>query len=167
MKNLVKTNSKFLVNNIKAHEILLSLVLIVYIFSGYTLPHSVTPYVNNVFSYVFAIFLTVLVLTKVNLIIGLLFGLSFYLLFHRSGVLNNLESSEESKHSKMTELNTDFSIPLVYPKNKKGEIIEMRDNSNILEVEVVDKMAPSKEIMPLGEGSYNPVQAGGINASTL
>lgn len=167
MKNLVKTNSKFLVNNIKAHEILLSLVLIVYIFSGYKLPHSLSPYVNNLFSYVFAIFLTVLVLTKVNLIIGLLFGLSFYLLFHRSSLLNSLESSEETKHFKMTELNSDFSIPLVYPKNKKGEIIEMRDNSNILEVDVVDKMAPPKEMMPLGEGSYDPVQAGGINATTL
>ena len=167
MKNLVKQSKNFVVKNVKAHEVLLIFLLLIYIFSGVSTPASLVPFLNNFLAYFVAFFVTLVVLVLVNPIIGILFGIAFYVLFNRTINVNNLESSEERKIQTMSELNSDFSIPLKFPTNAKGEIIQTRDDSNILEVEVIDKMAPSNELPVLGDGAYEPVQAGGINSTTL
>jgi hypothetical protein len=167
MKNLAKEGKKFVIKNVKAHEVILTVLLLLYIFSGAQTPYIIAPYVNNFVSYLLAFLITLVVLNSVNPIIGILFGISFYILFSRTYNLDNLESSEQSKANQLAELNSNFSIPLNFPKNAKGEVIQTRDESNILEVEVVKKMAPSSEFPVLGDGSYEPVQAGGINSSTL
>ena len=64
-------------------------------------------------------------------------------------------------------LTSNFNIPLDFPKNAQGEVIQTKNLDNNLEVEVVEKMAPPKEYVSLGDGEYEPIQAGGINASEL
>lgn len=167
MKNLGKQGKNFVVKNVKAHEIVLVVLLLLYIFSGVSTPALFVPFVNNFLAYFVAFFITLIVLVSVNPFIGLLFGIAFYVLFNRTLNINNLESSEERKAQTMSELNSDFSIPLKFPTNARGEVIQTRDDSKILEVEVIDKMAPSNDLPALGDGSYEPVQSGGINSTTL
>lgn len=167
MKNLAKQSKNFVVKNVKAHEVVLVLLLLIYIFSGVSTPALLAPFVNNYVTYFIAFLVTLVVLLSVNPIVGILFGIAFYVLFNRTTNTHNLESSEERKAATMAKLNDDFSIPLKFPRNPKGEVIQTRDDSNILEVEVVDKMVPSNELPILGDGGYEPIQAGGINSTTL
>lgn len=167
MKNLAKQGKNFVVKNVKAHELILVALLLLYIFSGVSTPNMLVPVVNNVISYVVAFIITLIVFLSVNPLVGILFGISFYILFQRTPNFNNIESSEERKAQKLAEINSGFTIPLKFPRNARGEVIQTRDDSNILEVEVVDKMAPSNSMPILDNGSFEPVQAGGINATTL
>tara|TARA_R110002072_G_scaffold7904_3_gene42008 strand:+ start:108 stop:611 length:504 start_codon:yes stop_codon:yes gene_type:complete len=167
MKNLAKQGKNFVVKNVKAHELILAALLLLYIFSGVSTPNMVVPVVNNVISYVVAFIITTIVFFSVNPLVGILFGISFYVLFQRTPNLNNLESSEERKAEKLAEINSGFSIPLKFPRNARGEVIQTRDDSNILEVDIVERMAPANSMPVLGNGSFEPIQAGGINATTL
>ena len=72
---------------------------------------------------------------------------------------------EDTLHS-LTKIGKDLSIPLKFPTNAH-EIIQTRDDSNILEVEMVDKMVRPNETSILGDSSYEPVQAGGVASSNL
>ena len=167
MKNLAKQGKNFVVKNVKAHEVIIFLLLIVYIFSGVSTPTMVAPYVNNMFSYFFAFIITVIVLIYVNPVIGILFGIAFYILFNRTPNYSNLDSSEKSKSKNMSELNSFDSMNLNFPKNDRGEIIQIKDQSENLEVEIIDKMVPVNKLPLLGDGSYHPIKAGGVNYSEL
>ena len=167
MKNLAKLSKNFVVKNVKAHEIILSILLLFYIFSGVSTPTVIIPFINNFVSYIIALCITFIVLFSVNPYVGILFGIAFYILFKRTPNIHNLESSEESKSKTFSDLNSDYSIPLKFPKNSKGEIIQTNNESNSLEVEVIKKMAPEKEMPIIGEGAYEPIQAGGINSTVL
>lgn len=167
MKNLAKSASKFVSKNVKAHELVLSALLLLYVFSGVSTPSMLVPYVHNYILYIVAFFIVLVVFTAVSPLVGILFAIAFLVLFRRTPDLKHLESSEESKSQSMADLNSNFSIPLDFPKNAKGEVIQTKNLDNNLEVEVVEKMAPTKEFQSLGNGAYEPIQAGGINASEL
>ena len=167
MKNLAKSTRNFVAKNVKAHELILCVLLFLYIFSGVSTPSFLDPYVNNYVSYVVAVLVVLIVLTSVSPLVALVLGVAFLVLFRRTPNLNNLESSEESKALVMGNLNNDFNIPLSFPVNAQGEVIQTKNLDNNLEVEVVEKMAPPKEVQSLGNGVYEPIQAGGINASEL
>ena len=103
----------------------------------------------------------------VNPQMGLLFSIAFYILFRRSSSTDNIESSESRKAETMAKVNGDSHIDLKFPKNSKGEIMETRDNSDILEVEVVKKMAPSNERPSFfDDASYEPVQSSSVIEAT-
>lgn len=167
MKNLAKNATKFVSKNVKAHELVLSVLLLFYVFSGVSTPSIIVPYIHNYILYIVAFFMVLIVFTTVSPLIGILFAIAFLVLFRRTPDLGHLESSEESKLQSMAELNSNFSIPLEFPKNAKGEVIQTKNLNNNLEVEVIEKMAPTKEFQSLGDGAYQAIQAGGINASEL
>ena len=168
MKNLAKSTSKFVAKNIKAHEIVLCVLLLLYVFSGVSTPSVLVPYVHHYISYIVAFCIVLIVLTSVSPLVAILFAVAFLVLFRRTPDLQHLESSEESKSQSMSDLNSNLSIPLDFPKNAKGEIIQTKNLDNNLEVEVVQKMAPHKEVQSIGNGAYESVQTSyGGNASEL
>lgn len=167
MKNLVKSSKNFIVKNVKSHEIVLSILLFLYIFSGVKTPIALLPYINNYITYILFIIVAFIIIMFVNPQMGLLFSIAFYILFRRSSSTDNIESSESRKAETMAKVNGDSSIDLKFPKNSKGEIMETRDNSDILEVEVVKKMAPSNERPTFfDDASYEPVQSSSVIEAT-
>ena len=130
-------------------------------------PEIIVPYVNNYVNYILALIATVIIFVSVNPFIGLLFGISFYLLFYRTSNVFSVESVKEDTLHSLTKIGKDLSIPLKFPTNARGEVIQTRDDSNILEVEMVDKMVRPNETPILGDSSYEPVQAGGVASSNL
>ena len=133
MKNLVKSSKNFIVKNVKSHEIVLSILLFLYIFSGVKTPIALLPYINNYITYILFIVVAFIIIMFVNPQMGLLFSIAFYILFRRSSSTDNIESSESRKAETMAKVNGDSHIDLKFPKNSKGEIMETRDNSDILE----------------------------------
>ena len=166
MDNLIKFSKKFITKNVKAHEIIFTLLLLLYILSGVSTPINIVPYINTYLFYIIAIFVSIIVFISVNPFIGILFALSFYILSVRTKNMDHLESSEKSKSIVMSELN-ELSMPFNIIENNKGEVIANRNDSNILEVEVVKEMVVSSNKPSVGEGAYEPVQAGGVNSTEL
>lgn len=166
MNNFIKFSKKFITKNVKAHEIVFTMLLLLYIFSGVSTPIDIVPYINTYLFYIVALFVSIVIFISVNPLIGVLFAVSFYILSVRTKNMNHLESSEKSKSIVMSELN-DLSMPFNIIKNNKGEVISNRNDSNILEVEVVKEMIVSSNKSSVGEGSYEAVQAGGVNSTEL
>ena len=109
MKNLAKSTSKFIAKNVKAHEIVLSILLILYIFGGFSTPSMIVPYIHNYLLYILAFFIVLVVFTAVSPLVGIIFAIAFLVLFQRTPNIKNLESSEESKSLAMGELNSNFN----------------------------------------------------------
>ena len=103
---------KNFIKNVKNHEIILGILMILYILSGIETPHQISPYINNIFGYAILIVLAIIIFIGTNPILGVLVIITFSILVYRSNqthplnvmpgdnyrnnVLKNLNSGNES-----------------------------------------------------------------------
>ena len=100
-------NFNNLLKDIKNHDIILGIILIIYILGGYQTPHEIAPFINNFMGYVIMIVIFVISLRNSNLLLSILLGLSFIVLVQRSSITHpvNVMPSQNYRDSVMNNLN--------------------------------------------------------------
>ena len=100
-------NFNNLLKDIKNHDIILGIILIIYILGGYQTPHEISPFINNFMGYVIMIVIFVISLRNSNLLLSILLGISFIVLVQRSGTTHptNVMPSQNYRDSVMNNLN--------------------------------------------------------------
>lgn len=121
--NIVNTTFK----NIKNHEIILGIILILYIFGEYKTPTEISPYITNFISYVVMLVLVAITFIHTNLVLALLLGISFMILVQRSNTSHPLSvmPSQSYKESVMQNLNADNTFNSDQSSSNKQELEEV------------------------------------------
>lgn len=144
----MKLNDLF--KNLKLHEVIIIILSILYIISGVHTPYELSPYINNIFTYLsFIALLILLFLYKTNwllLFILIVFGLVF---FSRSQ-LTNIKKQKNTESNKLQKMNT-FNEHL---------------KKRTLEEEIVGNINNNIDNVP-NPSSYNPVMCDSHNAANL
>tara|TARA_A100001015_G_scaffold265380_1_gene313706 strand:+ start:50 stop:553 length:504 start_codon:yes stop_codon:yes gene_type:complete len=98
---------KNFVKEVKNHEIILGILMILYILSGVETPHEIAPYITSIFGYGILIVLAVLIFVGTNPILGLLVIITFLVLVYRSNQTHpqNVMPSDNYKNTVMKSLN--------------------------------------------------------------
>lgn len=139
-----------LLKNLKLHEVIIIILSILYIISGVHTPYELSPYINNIFTYLsFIALLILLFLYKTNwllLFILIVFGLVF---FSRSQ-LTNIKKQKNTESNKLQKMNT-FNEHL---------------KKRTLEEEIVGNINNNIDNVP-NPSSYNPVMCDSHNAANL
>ena len=100
-------NFNNLLKDIKNHDIILGIILIIYILGGYQTPHEIAPFINNFMGYVIMIVIFVISLRNSNLLLSILLGIGFIVLVQRSGATHpiNVMPSQNYRDTVMNNLN--------------------------------------------------------------
>lgn len=100
-------NFNNLLKDIKNHDIILGIILIIYILGGYQTPYEIAPFINNFMGYVIMIVIFVISLRNSNLLLSILLGISFIVLVQRSSITHptNVMPSQNYRDSVMNSLN--------------------------------------------------------------
>jgi len=100
-------NFNNLLKDIKNHDMILGIILIIYILGGYQTPHEIAPFINNFMGYVIMIVIFVISLRNSNLLLSILLGIGFIVLVQRSGATHpiNVMPSQNYRDSVMNNLN--------------------------------------------------------------
>ena len=100
-------NFNNLLKDIKNHDIILGIILIIYILGGYQTPHVIAPFINNFMGYVIMIVIFVISLRNSNLLLSILLGIGFIVLVQRSGATHpiNVMPSQNYRDTAMNNLN--------------------------------------------------------------
>lgn len=120
--NSVNTTLK----NIKNHDIILGIILLLYIFGGYQTPAQLSPYITNLVSYVIMTLVVVMTALNSNIIVALLLGISFIILVQRSNSSHpvNVMPSESYRETVMNNLNADNTFNSSNQITSNGELEE-------------------------------------------
>ena len=156
--------------NIKNHDIILGIILIIYIFGGYKTPTELTPFITNFMTYIIMIILFIISLCYSNILLSLLLGISFLLLVHRSleNHPNNIMPSQTYKDTVMSNLNQDntFNNTTRYNNMIPDKLLDSsKDN---LEVNMVANMDTIKyRTDNLESITFKPTLSNNSNALVL
>jgi hypothetical protein len=133
---------KNIVKDIKNHELILGVLLLLYLLSGIETPHVLSPYITNIFSYGVMFALAVIVFVGNNPILGILLAVTFVELVRRSndthpanvtpsqsykdGVMNVLNRGNESIVENISKTTTEQIVDVFNPRTKtlEEEVIE-------------------------------------------
>ena len=105
--NLVnKTLKNF--ENIKNYEIILSVLVLLYIVSGVSTPYSLSPLINNMYTYFSLVLVLIILLIKKNYLLVLMFAVFSVILLIRSKKVdyNLIKPSQDNKNNVMKKLNS-------------------------------------------------------------
>ena len=99
---------KNMFKDIKNHDIILGIILIIYIFGGYQTPNEVAPIITNFMTYIILIIILGISFCNNNIIITFLLGISFLILLQRSHAAHpkNIMPSQTYRDEVMNNLNT-------------------------------------------------------------
>jgi hypothetical protein len=144
---------KNFVKEVKNHEIILGILMILYLFSGVETPHVIAPYIASVFGYGVLMVLAVIILVNTNPYLGVLVAISFATLAYRSNDAHptNVMPSDNYKNTVMKSLN--IGNESVVSKNTGMSF----GSSKPLEEEVVEKVEVISSNNTLGQSSYDSV----------
>tara|TARA_Y100000591_G_C21853742_1_gene713421 strand:+ start:6952 stop:7431 length:480 start_codon:yes stop_codon:yes gene_type:complete len=136
---------------IKNHEIILGVILIIYLLSGVATPYEISPYITTIYSYGVFILLTVLIFLRANIFLGVLVGISFIELVRRSRVT----------HPKLIMPNNNYRTNVMNNLNKGNEsIVQKSQLSNAtLEEETVEKISIVNYSTTNNPTDYRPISS--------
>jgi len=145
---------KNFVKEVKNHEIVLGILMILYLLSGVETPHQIAQYIANVFGYGVLIVLAVIIFINTNPCLGILVAISFVVLAYRSNAAHptNVMPSDNYKNTIMKSLNAGNES--VVSENAGMQL----SSSKPLEEEVVERVEViSSSNNNLGQSSYDSV----------
>ncbi len=98
---------KNFVKEVKNHEIVLGILMILYILSGVETPHVIAPYITSIFGYGILMVLAVLIFVGTNPLLGLLVVVTFIVLIYRSNQTHpqNVMPSDNYRNTVLKTLN--------------------------------------------------------------
>jgi hypothetical protein len=136
-------------SNMKTHEVLLAVILVVYLLSGVSTPYNLAPYVNNVFMYVSLVGIVILMFLCSKPLLALLFAVVAIVFINRNQRVSHVKMapSQKNKDADMKKLNSHLEV-------------------KTLEEEIVGVMSVKPDNMP-NPSSYNPVLCATHNASEI
>ena len=143
---------KTLIKDVKAHELLVSIVLIFYILTGVTGPNFLADFADTSVGTITIVVISCILAINVHRLLGALILVSAYELLKRSGITTGKTAmmkylpSEDKKNKTLTAMN---QFPVT------------------LEEEVVHKMAPFSRDLNLGTASYKPVLNDDVGGSKI
>ena len=136
-------------SNMKTHEILFVVLLVLYLVSGVATPYNLAPYVNNLFSYVSLVAIVFVLFLYSNPLLAIFFGIVALVLVNRSRKVDHsvMKPSQENKNAALTKLNSHLKV-------------------KSLEEELVGQVEKKPDNIP-GPSSYHPVLCKTHNASQV
>ena len=136
-------------SNMKTHEILFVVLLVLYLVSGVATPYNLAPYVNNLFSYVSLVAIVFVLFLYSNPLLAIFFGIVALVLVNRSRKVDHtlMKPSQENKNVALKKLNSHLKV-------------------KTLEEEVVGQVEKKPDNIP-GPSSYHPVLCKTHNASQV
>ena len=134
--------------NIKNHDIILGIILIIYILGGYQTPTEMAPYITNFISYIIMVVLVSITLLNSNIIVALLLGISFIILIQRSNASHpiNVMPSQTYRDNVMNNLNSDNTFNSNSSSNNNSSsninnIVNVNNSNGHLEEHIITNMA--------------------------
>ena len=100
-------NLNTLLKEIKNHDLILGIVLIIYIFGGFETPYQMAPYIDNFMGYVIMLVIFGIALRNSHLVVAILLGFGFVTLLKRSQDAHpiNVMPSQNYRDTVMNTLN--------------------------------------------------------------
>lgn len=161
---------------IKNHDVILGIILLIYIFGGYQTPYEIAPYINNFIGYMIMLVIFSIGLKNANVIVAMLLGLAFIILVQRSREADpkNVMPSQNYRDSVMSALNIGNTFNSS-SSNINSNSIKMTDslglsgNNTQLEEMMVSKMAnlDYREESPSNPATFKPTMSNNCNAYEL
>lgn len=107
--------------NVKNHDIILGVIIVIYILGGYQTPHELAPYINNLVSYLIIFIIIFLIAMNTNIIVAVLLGAAFFVLVQRSHTTHptNVMPSQSYRDTVMNNLNVDNTFNSNSQDNKQ------------------------------------------------
>jgi predicted membrane protein len=142
INNVTKTLKSSALNlaNIKSHEMIFVILLLLYLISNVSTPYNLAPHINNVYMYFSIIVIFIILLVNTNPLIALLFAIVAYVFMERSKKVSHraMAQTESNKSSKMKTLNNHLNTrtleeEMVTLIDRRPENITSIDNFNPLE----------------------------------
>ena len=119
-----------MLKNVKNHDIILGVIIVIYILGGYQTPHEIAPYINNLVSYVIMIILFLMALMNTNIVVAVLLGAAFFVLVQRTHTTHpkNVMPSQSYRDTVMNNLNVSNTFNSNAQENKQ-ELEEIMVNN--------------------------------------
>lgn len=167
---------------IKNHDVILGIILLIYIFGGYQTPYEIAPYINNFIGYMIMLVIFSIGLKNANVIVAILLGLAFVVLVQRSREADpkNVMPSQNYRDSVMSALNigntfnsSSNNINSITNSNsnsnKMTDVFGLSGNNTQLEEMMVSKMAnlDYREESPANPATFKPTMSNNCNAYEL
>tara|TARA_B110000503_G_C7027210_1_gene362409 strand:+ start:51 stop:581 length:531 start_codon:yes stop_codon:yes gene_type:complete len=96
-----------ILREIKNHDIILGIILVIYIFGGYQTPYEIAPYINNFMGYIIMLVVFCIGIRNSNILVAMLLGVAFVVLVKRSQETDpkNVMPSQNYRDTVMDALN--------------------------------------------------------------
>ena len=158
--------------DIKNHDVILGIILLIYIFGGYQTPYEIAPYINNFISYMIMLVIFSIGLKNSNVIVAMLLGLAFVVLAQRSREADpkNVMPSQNYRESVMSSLNIGNTFNSnSNSSNNMTDALGVVGNNTQLEEMMVSKMAnlDYREESPSNPATFKPTMSNNCNAYEL
>tara|TARA_B100001094_G_C18156461_1_gene786750 strand:+ start:610 stop:1110 length:501 start_codon:yes stop_codon:yes gene_type:complete len=156
--------------NIKNHDIILGIILIIYIFGGYKTPVELTPIITNLMAYIIMIIIFILSLCQSNIIISILLGLALLILVQRSleNHPKNIMPSQSYRDTVMANLNKNNTFKTTTPNHNIIPDQLMHSSNNNLEESIIANIDTIKYTLDSPETiTFKPTLSKSENAHKL
>ena len=158
-----------ILREIKNHDIILGIILVIYIFGGYQTPYEIAPYINNFMGYIIMLVVFGIGLRNSNILVAMLLGVAFVVLVKRSQEADpkNVMPSQNYRDTVMDALNLGNTFNSNNNSNNTNNTI---GGSNMqLEEMVVSKMATVdyRDDAPIDPTLFKPTMSNNNNAYEL
>ena len=143
---------KSLLKDVKAHELFVTALLIIYILAGISTPEILANLIDTTIGTIVVVVAAVIVFCKLNSVLGVVFLVAIYELIKRSSKVSGKSAMQKY-------------LPT---ENKKNKIFNAMNQFPVtLEEEVVRQMAPLSRNFDLSAPSYKPVLDDEVGGSKI
>lgn len=144
-----------MLKNVKNHDIILGVIIVIYILGGYQTPHEIAPYINNLVSYVIMIILFLMAIMNTNIVVAVLLGAAFFVLVQRTHSTHptNVMPSQSYRDTVMNNLNVNNTFNSNSQENKQ-ELEEIMVN-NISTINFKTENLEEPTFKPIVSNSQN------------
>jgi len=158
-----------ILREIKNHDIILGIILVIYIFGGYQTPYEIAPYINNFMGYIIMLVVFCIGIRNSNILVAMLLGVAFVVLVKRSQEADpkNVMPSQNYRDTVMDALNLGNTFNSNNNTNNTNNTI---GGSNMqLEEMVVSNMATVayRDDDPIDSTLFKPTMSNNNNAYEL
>ena len=156
---------KDLIKEVKNHEIILGILLLLYLLSGVETPHVLSQYVTTIYGYGILAILTVIIFVGSNPVLGILAGISFLELVRRSNNTHpsNVMPGHPYREDVLKNLNKNNESVTV---DKTVTDVLYNSKNKSLEEEVVENIVTVSKSSEL-EATYKPILSETHNALSM
>ena len=162
-----------ILREIKNHDIILGIILVIYIFGGYQTPYEIAPYINNFMGYIIMLVVFCIGIRNSNILVAMLLGLAFVVLVKRSQEADpkNVMPSQNYRDTVMDALNLGNTFNNTNTNNNSNNSNNSNTGGSNMQLEemVVSNMATVayRDDAPIDPTLFKPTMSNNNNAYEL